>query len=253
MAVVSDATTRGRLDWSLVREPAARQEFVGGIRGMLPLVMGVAPFGFLFGVLSLTAGLPWWATLAMSVLVFAGSSQFVAILLLKAATSYPFVVLTTLVLNLRHSLYAASVAEYLRPLSERWRSVLAFGMTDESFAIAITHYRKADEGHADYKHLYFLGVNLGIYATWITTSTAGYFLGNAFGDPMALGLDFALPVTFIAILVPQLRSRSVVASALIAGAVSVLTLAIPNKLGLIVAIAAGILAGMVVEKWNSRS
>jgi 4-azaleucine resistance transporter AzlC len=220
---------------------------------MLPLVIGVTPFGFIFGVLSLAAGLPWWAPVAMSALVFAGSAQFVAILLLDAGTAYPFIVLTTLVLNLRHTLYGASIAEYLRSLSERWRGLLAFGMTDESFAVAITHYRDGEHGDAENKHWYFLGASLGLYVVWIASSAAGYFVGNAFGDPTALGLDFALPVVFIAILVPQLRTRAGVIAALVAGAVAVLTLALPNKLGLILAIAAGILTGLVLEPWNSRS
>ncbi len=242
-----------RLNWAILREPAARQEFAGGVRGVMPLVIGVVPFGIIFGVLSLTAGLPWWAPLAMSTLVFAGSAQFLAILLLGSGTAYPFIVLTTLVLNLRHALYGASIAEYLRPLSERWRALLAFFMTDESFAIAITHYRDQARGDRANKHWYFMGASLGLYAFWTASTAVGYFAGNAFGDPTALGLDFALPVVFIAILVPQLRTRAGIAAAVAAGVAAVLTLALPNKLGLLVAIAAGILVGMVVETWTSHS
>ncbi len=253
MDTVSAATRQSRLNGGILRDLSARREFIGGVRGMLPLVIGVTPFGFIFGVLSLAAGLPWWAPVAMSAFVFAGSAQFVAILLLGAGTAYPFIVLTTLVLNLRHALYGASIAEYLRSLSERWRGLLAFGMTDESFAVAITHYRDGEHGDSGNKHWYFLGASMGLYVVWIASSGVGYLVGNAFGDPTALGLDFALPVVFIAILVPQLRTRAGIVSAFVAGAVAVLTLALPNKLGLILAIAAGIITGLVLELWNSRS
>ncbi len=210
-------TEERRVDWALMRDPAARREFVGGVRGVLPLLVGVMPFGFIFGVVSLATGLPWWATLGLSAVVFAGSAQFLAILLLSAGTAYPLIVLTTLVLNLRHALYGASVAEYLRRLNERWRALLAFMMTDESFAVAITHYREqADPGD---KHWYFFGASLGLYVVWVATSMVGYVVGNAFGDPTALGLDFTLPVVFIAILVPQLKTRAGVVAAIVAGIV----------------------------------
>ncbi len=254
---ISSITKEARLNWAILREPAARQEFAAGARGVLPLIVGVVPFGIIFGVLSLTVGLPWWAPLAMSALVFAGSAQFLAILLIGSGTAYPFIVLTTLVLNLRHALYGASIADYLRPLNERWRALLAFFMTDESFAIAITHYRAAGRGDraglAHSKHWYFLGASLGLYVIWSASTAIGYFAGNTFGDPSVLGLDFALPVVFIALLVPQLKTRAGIIAAIAAGVVAVLTFALPNKLGLLVAIAAGILAGMVVESWTSRS
>ncbi len=253
MNTVSATPGRRRLDWAILRDPAARREFAGGVRGMLPLSIGVLPFGIIFGVLSLAAGLPWWVPVAMSALVFAGSAQFVAILLLDAGTAYPFIVLTTLVLNLRHALYGASIAEFLRPLSGWWRGLLAFGMTDEAFAIAITHYRNREEGADKNKHWYFLGAIVGLFVIWVGSSAIGYFVGNAFGDPTALGLDFALPVVFIAILVPQLKTGAGVVAAVVAGAIAVLTLALPNKLGLIVAIGVGMITGLVLELWNSRS
>jgi 4-azaleucine resistance transporter AzlC len=132
-----------------------RREFFAGVRDTLPLVIGALPFGILYGVLALTADMPWWATQAMSAFVFAGSSQFIAAGLLAANTPYSLIVLTTFVVNLRHALYGASVANYLHGLSAAWRAVLAFGMTDESYATAIVHYRDATRGDAASKHWYF--------------------------------------------------------------------------------------------------
>jgi 4-azaleucine resistance transporter AzlC len=237
---------------TLTRESNAQNEFFAGVRDTAPLVIGAFPFGILFGVLALTAGLPWWGTQAMSAFVFAGSSQFVAAGLLAAGTAYPLVVLTTFVVNLRHALYGATVAEYLRGLPRMWRVLLAFGLTDESFAIAITHYRDPTRGDAAHKHWYFLGANAAMFFPWQISTALGYTLGRALGDPLALGLDFALPVVFIAILIPQLKTRAGVLSALVAGLVAVLAFALPNKLGLLLAIGAGIIAGVGAEEWLSR-
>jgi 4-azaleucine resistance transporter AzlC len=221
----------------------------------MPLVIGAIPFGILFGVLALTAGLPWWAAQGMSAFVFAGSSQFIAVGLIAQGTAFPFIVLTTFIVNLRHALYGASVANYLRELPQGWRALLAFGMTDESYATAIVHYRDGARGDATavHKHWYFLGANLVMFVPWQLSTATGFWIGSALGDPLALGLDFVLPVVFIAILIPQLKTRSALAAALVAGAVAVLTAALPNKLGLLLAIAAGIAAGIGMERWNSHS
>jgi len=189
----------------------------------------------------------------MSAFVFAGSSQFIAAQLITLATPFPFIVLTTFIVNLRHALYGASVAKYLSKLSSGWRALLAAQLTDESYATAIVHYRDDTRGDASTKHWYFLGSNLAMYIGWQIDTAVGYWLGNAFGDLSALGFDFVLPIVFIAILIPQLKSRSTLLAAIVAGGVAIFAIGLPNKLGLLVAIALGIIAGMGAERWNSRS
>ncbi len=230
-----------------------RSEFSAGARDTLPLVIGAAPFGILFGILTLTAGMPWWAAQAMSALVFAGSSQFIAAGLIANGTPHPFIVLTTFVVNLRHALYGASVAQYLRGLPSAWRAALAFGMTDESYALTIAHYRDEARGDGQAKHWYFLGANIAMFVPWQLDTALGYWIGRALGDPLALGFDFVLPIVFIAILVPQLTTRSTRLAALVAGSVAVSASGLPNKLGLVIAIAVGMVAGMGTERWNSHS
>ena len=227
------------------RESSRRREFSAGARDIAPLIVGAVPFGILYGVVCLTAGMPWWAAQAMSAFVFAGSAQFIAAGLVGQGTPFPFIVLTTFIVNLRHALYGASVAPYLRGLPATWRAFLAFGMTDESYATTIVHYRDETRGDVAAKHWYFLGANVAMYVCWQFDTALGYWIGAALGDPLALGLDFVLPVVFIAILVPQLKSRSTILSALVAGAVAVLAAGLPNKLGLLIAIAAGIFAGIL--------
>ena len=231
----------------------ASREFFAGIRDMAPLVLGAIPFGILFGVLALTAGLPYLATQAMSVFVFAGSSQFIAVSMISQGAAFPLIVLTTFVVNLRHALYGASVAEYIRGLPKRWRALLAFGMTDESFAVTITRYRDPARVDAAFKQWYFLGADLAMFVPWQISTALGYFAGQALGDPLALGLDFAFPVVLIAILIPQLRERTDVVSAIVAGAVAVVASGLPSKLGLLLAMAAGILCGVGLEIWKSHS
>jgi 4-azaleucine resistance transporter AzlC len=214
----------------------------------MPLIIGALPFGVLYGVVCLTAGLSWWVAQAMSAFVFAGSAQFIAASLVGQGTPFPFIVLTTFVVNLRHALYGASIAPYLRGLPAAWSAFLAFGLTDESYATVIVHYRDGLRGDAPNKHWYFLGANIAMYVCWQLDTAAGYWIGTALGDPLALGLDFVLPVVFIAILIPQLKSRATIFAALAASAVAVLAVALPNKLGLLIAMAAGILTGVLTYR-----
>ncbi len=165
----------------------------------------------------------------------------------------PLIVLTTFIINLRHAFYGASFAEYLQRLHKAWRRGLAFMMTDESYAVTITHYRDETRGAPTFKHWYFLGANLTLYIFWQITTAIGYSAGRLLGDPLALGLDFTLPVVFIAILIPLLKSRADVISALVACVIALVAWSLPNKLGLLIAIAAGIAVGFGVDKWISRS
>ncbi len=229
-----------------------KKEFLSGIRDTIPLVIGAAPFGFLFGLLARATGLDVVATIAMSIFVFAGASQFAAVKLLAAGAAYPLIVLTTFVINLRHALYAASLAEYLRDLPRRWRALLAFQLTDESYAVVITHYRDAARGDAAHKQWYFLGANLAMYVAWQIDTALGFLVGNWFGDPRALGLDFAATLMFIAILAPQIKSRVDGFAALVAGAVALAAFALPSKIGLLLAIGAGIGAGVMLEQASKR-
>jgi predicted branched-subunit amino acid permease len=125
-------------------------------------------------------------------------------------------------------------------------------LTDESFATTIVHYRdtRIDNEH---KHWYFLGANLGMFIPWQIDTAVGYSIGSALGDPLALGLDFAMSAVFIAILIPQLRTRVDMLSAMSAGVSAVMLSGLPSKLGLLIAIGIGILVGLGVETWNSRS
>lgn len=216
------------------------------------MVIGAFPFGVLFGIVALTAKFSLWITISFSLLIFAGASQFAAVALLSQGAAYPIIVMTVFIVNLRHAFYGASVAEYVSKLPNIWKRVLAYTTTDESYAVAITHYRDSSQIDSGQRHWYFLGANLGLFFMWQTATVIGYFVGQLLGDPLSLGLDFTLPLIFIAILVPLLKSRATISSAFTAGSIAVIGSALPSKLGLLIAIAAGIAVGLGVEKWNGR-
>jgi 4-azaleucine resistance transporter AzlC len=199
----------------------------------------------IYGVLALGAGLNAATAQAMSSVVFAGSAQFMTVQLLAGSTPLVVVVLTAFVINLRHALYSASVAPYLRGLPAGWKALLAYLLTDEAYAVAITRYQgKHQAGPTD--HWYFLGAGLALWTAWQISTGVGIFLGAQVPDSWQL--DFALPLTFIALVVPALRDRAALLAALAGGVVAVLAVGLPFKLGLIVAALVGILAGMLGER-----
>ncbi|OWK45941.1 Inner membrane protein YgaZ [Pseudomonas oleovorans subsp. oleovorans] len=223
-------------------------EFTQGARDMLPMLLGAIPFGIIFGSLAGAAGLDVWQTLGMSALVFAGSAQFIAISLLAGGAGIAVVLLTTLVVNLRHALYSASMQPHVRHLPKRWRVPLAFGLTDEAYAVVVQRYARGDQG--TYRHWYFLGAALAMYCNWQLCTLVGVLFGQAVPNIGEWGLDFAMLATFIGIVVPMLRNQPQVAAALVAGAVALACHALPYKLGLMAAAASGIVVGVWLERRN---
>jgi 4-azaleucine resistance transporter AzlC len=221
----------------------ARSYFWEGVRAEFPLLIGVFPFGLIYGALALNAGLSTSAAQLMSSIVFAGSSQFVATQLIHDGAPALVIVLTIAVVNLRHMLYSASLAPYLKNLSMRWKVLLSYLLTDEAYAPSIIKYEK--DGVNPFSHWFVLGAGFALWFNWQVSTALGIFLGTAI--PKEWPLDFALPLTFIAMVVPVLKNRPMVASALSAGIVALLAYSLPFKLGLILAALTGILVGTILE------
>jgi 4-azaleucine resistance transporter AzlC len=238
----------------LALPPSPQREFFSGVRAELPILVGVFPFGMIYGVLALAAGLPPGLAQAMSAIVFAGSSQFLAVNLIGSGAPGLVILLTIFVVNLRHALYSASVAPYLRRLSPPWKLLLAYLLTDEAYAVAITHYVDHSVGPASpaaNRHWYFLGAGLALWTAWQTSTALGIFLGAQVPDSWSL--DFTLALTFIALLVPNLKDRASGLAALSAGVTAVLASGLPYKLGLLAAALVGILVGLWSERRWKRS
>ncbi|HET6822989.1 MAG TPA: AzlC family ABC transporter permease [Anaerolineales bacterium] len=215
------------------------KQFWAGARSEIPLLIGVIPFGLIYGALALNAGLSPGAAQMMSSIVFAGSAQFITTQLVQEATPGLVIVLTIAVVNLRHMLYSASLAPYIASLPTRWKAILSYLLTDEAYAPTILHYER--NGVTPYTHWFWLGAGCTLWAFWQLSTAVGIFLGAAI--PESWSLDFALPLTFIAMLVPVLRDRPGIAAALSAGLVSLVAFSLPYKLGLILAALVGILVG----------
>ena len=223
-----------------------RSQFLSGVRAELPILPGVIPFGIIYGVAALSAHLPPSAAMAMSSIIFAGSSQFIAAQLFQQNATALLVIATVFIVNVRHMLYSASVAPHLAHLPGRWKWLLAYLLTDEAYAVAITKYN--DSSEATHKHWFFLGAGLALWTTWQLSTALGILLGSQISPQMeSLGLDFAIAVTFIALVVPAIKDRAVAAAALSAGLVAVAAIPLPYNLGLLLAALTGITVGLLVE------
>jgi 4-azaleucine resistance transporter AzlC len=219
------------------------KSFWAGVRAELPLLIGVFPFGMIYGALALNAGLSKLASQMMSSIVFAGSAQFVTAQLVQDAAPALVIILTIAVVNLRHMLYSASLAPYLKNLSLKWKILLSYLLTDEAYAPSILKYEET--GITPASHWFLLGAGFSLWFTWQASTALGIFLGTAI--PENWPLDFALPLTFIAMVVPALKNRPMIAAAVSAGFVALLAYNLPFKLGLILAALTGIVVGTILE------
>ncbi len=223
----------------------ARRELRAGIKSELPVAAGVIPFGMIFGVVAVAAGIPPLLAQAMSFIVFAGSAQFIGAQLIGLATPAGVVLLTTFIVNLRHLLYSASMAPYLRTLSPACRGLLAYLLTDEAYAVAILHFDSGRD-HPAARQWFLLGAGMTLWIAWQASTAMGVFLGAQV--PAAWALDFTLALTFIGLVVPALKHRAEISVAATAGVVALIAAGLPYQLGLLLAAVTGITVGLVVQQ-----
>ncbi len=221
----------------------AKKAFWDGVRAEVPLLIGVFPFGMIYGALALSAGLSPSASQMMSSILFAGSAQFITAQLIQSATPGLVIILTIAVVNLRHMLYSASLAPHLKHLSIKWKILLSYLLTDEAYAPTALHYE--EKGVSPASHWFLLGAGIALWTTWQVSTAFGIFVGA--GMPEDIPLDFALPLTFIAMLIPILKKRPMIAAAISAGITALLAYSLPYKLGLILAALVGIIVGTALE------
>jgi 4-azaleucine resistance transporter AzlC len=223
-----------------------RFEFFRGVRDELPILLGVIPFGLIFGTLAIHNGLSSFASQATSSVIFAGSAQFIAVQLIGSGASAAVILMVVFIVNLRHALYSASVAPHINHLKPGWKYLLAYLLTDEAYIVAITHYD--NQGISPTRHWYFLGAGLTLWSAWQASTAAGILVGGQIGQNWPL--SFALPLTFIGLVVPGLKDRPMLAAAVSAGVVGLLAAALPYKLGLLLAAIIGISVGMLLERYQ---
>jgi 4-azaleucine resistance transporter AzlC len=208
----------------------SRAFILQGLTAALPIWVGYAAVGIPFGVLARQAGLSPIQIALMSIIVFAGSSQFIAVSMIGSGASILPIIITTFFVNLRHLLMSSSLALYLKGTSKGILSLFAYGVTDESFAVNLTKFM---HGGWDVKRA--LVVNHTANAVWIASTIAGGYLGEVVPEG-ALGIDYALTAMFIALLVFQLKNRLVIVLAILSGLLSLIfSLLLPGAWNIVLA------------------
>lgn len=214
-----------------------------GCREALPVILGYLPVGFAYGLLARQAGLSPLLTGLMSLIVFAGSAQFICVAMLGAGTAFLPIIITTFLVNLRHLLMSASLAPYYRKFNGRWLPFLAFGLTDETFAVVSTVLHKEPK---DEKFIFAL--NMSSYAAWVAGSLLGGLLGGFLAGFTAMGLEYALYAMFIFLLVLQLNSWRMAAVSFFTGlAALVCCKFLPGQWYIITATFIGATIGLVTD------
>ncbi|HLL40139.1 MAG TPA: AzlC family ABC transporter permease [Rubrobacteraceae bacterium] len=240
------------LDEAIEEEPNAassRGAFVSGVKATAPVLLALVPFALAFGTMATGSGLSALQALAMSVFVFAGAAQLAMVPLISAGASVAVIVLTVLVINLRMTLYSASLAPHFRRLTAGWKGLLSYLLTDQAYAATITRFDEGQTEEVD-KRWYYLGAALAVWVTWQPAAMLGVFLGSRVSEDWSL--DFVLPLTFIALVLPAIKDRMTATAALSAGGTAVFVAAMPLNLGLITAALVGVMGGLVAENVAGR-
>jgi len=207
------------------------------------MVVGVVPFGLIVGVSTVGVGLSAGDAVLMSALVVAGAAQLAAVSLMGSGAAAVTVLLTVAVINLRHVMYSASLTRWLKAYGLPGRLLMSFVMVDQTYAMSVLRFAKEDESFA--RREYLLGVGLTMWANWVATTAVGALLGARL--PSAWQLDFTIPLVFLALLMPQIRSRPTLVAAVSGGGLALALAGLPFNLGLIVGAISGIAAGTAAE------
>jgi 4-azaleucine resistance transporter AzlC len=233
---------------SSAKASSTRPGWLAGVSQAGPIVLGYIPIGLTFGVLAQKAGISTLNTLLMSLLVYAGSSQLIAVGLFASGVPALSVILTTFVVNMRHILLSAALSPFLKEWRKREIAAFAYELTDESFAIHSVRFASGTPSKAE-----VLATNATAQVAWIFGTWLGIVVGQSITDVKPLALDYVLPAMFIALLVLQIKERVQIAVALLAGVVSVgLLLAGLDQWNVIVATVIVATVGVVLEQWNKK-
>lgn len=227
-----------------------KSAYWAGVRDGAPFILVVAPFAVLFGVVATEAGLPLVQVMSFSVLVIAGASQFAALQLMLDGAGPWLALAGALAVNLRMAMYSASLVPHLGPAPLWQRALVAYVNVDQTYALGLARYEAEPRMPVSAKVAYFLGAATPITPVWYAMTLAGALAGTAI--PPALALDFALPIAFIGMIAPMLRTLAHVAAAATSVAVALLLAGLPSGAGLLIAAACAMAVGAAVETRMTR-
>lgn len=227
-----------------------KSAYLKGIADGAPFILVIIPFAALFGIIATEAGLSVFETLAFSVVVIAGAAQFTALQLLQEEAPTIIVLASALAVNLRMAMYSASLTPWIGGAPIWQRALAAYLTVDQSYVVAMAQYERTPDLTVPQRVAYFFGAVTPVVPLWYLFTLVGALLGTQVPD--ALALDFAIPITFLAMIAPMFRTLAHVIAAFVAVAVSLLVVDVPYSLGLIVAGVCGMIAGAQAELWADR-
>jgi 4-azaleucine resistance transporter AzlC len=179
-----------------------KNDFLCGMTAAVPIAIGYVPIAIAYGVISVQSGIPLLQTVCMSLMVYAGASQFMAAGMVLTGSGFVEIILATFVLNFRHFIMSMSLMHSLKHIPKQWKLVLAFGITDESFAVLSMKGKQAD---LDLSHIYAAGVMVTAYASWVIGSLIGGIFADAIPPSISSSMSIGLYAMFIGLLVPAIR------------------------------------------------
>lgn len=224
--------------------------FRHGVIQALPFMLVILPFGLLFGVVATEAGLDIVQTMSFSILVLAGASQFTAVQLLADQAPTIVIILSALAVNLRLAMYSASMVPWIGAASPRTRGIVAYLLIDQTYALSVQEYEKYPDLTIAQRLGYFLGTCLVCCLPWSIATYFGATIGSAI--PESWALDFVIPITFLAMIAPILRTLAHLAAALVAIVAALVFSFMPSGTGMLIAAPLGMVTGALVETWTER-
>jgi predicted branched-subunit amino acid permease len=224
-----------------------QQDFISGARDTLPILLGVVPFAMICSVVAVSVGLTPFEAIGMNLIVFAGASQLAVLQLMGEGAVWLVMVLTAWVINLRFTMYSATLAPYLQKEPLHRKTPFAYILSDQAFGVTMSRFSNEVPSNPAW---YFYGSAVTVWAIWIVSSIMGALLGTLV--PESWGLDFAFPLSFMALMFAALKDRPTVVAALVGGLIAILAKGLPYNLGLVLAALLGIGAGMLAENISNK-
>ncbi len=222
------------------------QDFYAGARAALPILLGVVPFAMISGVAAVSIGLTPFEAIGMSFIVFAGASQLVVFQLMSAGSPWVIMLLTALVINLRFTMYSATLAPFLQRLQTWQKALLAYMLSDQAFGVSMGQFAPNETIS---RRWFYFGAAFTVWAAWQVSAISGAMLGKLIPD--SWGLEFAFPLSFMALMFGTLRDRPSVTAAITGGVTAILAKGLPYNLGLVLASLLGISAGVLLETFQN--
>lgn len=227
---------------------ARRAAFRAGMLECAQLLPSYMPFGLVCGVAAVQAGLGEWGAVALAAFAFAGSSQAVLTQFLSSGAPLLIAVASGLVVNLRMAVYSAAIAPRIAGATHKQRLLWAAFLVDQTFISNEARHQRGE--HTGHELAFYLGCAAVLWPWWILMNAIGAFAGAKL--PASWQLDFTIPLSFVALVVPLLKSKPQVIAAIAGGAAGVVFYALPLKLGLIAACALGTCVGLLVDALLAR-